>query len=459
MTHKEQPLDALVGVLAAIVRRLEAPGMNTADREQIERDLAAVDTQLAAREQRVNAGGCTAPMACPITGEPMQSFRLLSADVAVSDAGLWFGPGHLQSLLATYRISTEPHADQPTSLEQLVLEIEQQERRAHTLAGLRRLRRQVEQARARLSSPGESHPADVEMAGVAREIERIKSQIIKSGEPVMAATPPNITPRAGALVSLVREGEKPCYLFAHTGSKAWMGRSTQCQIRVDDPRVSRMHCVIVAAGPNWYLADLDSRNGTWVNGRRIAGPTRLAHSDTICLGGAATMVFSIISIAVNEQSFYNLAFRQLTGQATVEDREELRDLITGKGELRSEFDLLQHGAVVAREALPLMEALGATTGTLPAAAQSRLDAKVKATFRVSRGEVARAAQSGLGGESKSPRSAGALTALRVGSGIELRVDLHPGSHRGGVWVRKEDLARLLNERHPEELLAQALGGA
>jgi hypothetical protein len=47
-----------------------------------------------------------------------------------------------------------------------------------------------------------------------------------------------------------------------------MGRGTDCDIRVEDPGVSRQHCEIVIGQPV-VLRDLKSTNGTFVNGERI----------------------------------------------------------------------------------------------------------------------------------------------------------------------------------------------
>jgi hypothetical protein len=47
-----------------------------------------------------------------------------------------------------------------------------------------------------------------------------------------------------------------------------LGRGTETDIRIDDPGVSRNHCEIVL-GTDVLLRDLNSTNGTWMNGERI----------------------------------------------------------------------------------------------------------------------------------------------------------------------------------------------
>ncbi len=56
-------------------------------------------------------------------------------------------------------------------------------------------------------------------------------------------------------------------------------------IVLEDPKVSRKHAELGLYGPGAYvLRDLASTNGTWVNGRRIADRTKLAHWDAIRVG-------------------------------------------------------------------------------------------------------------------------------------------------------------------------------
>jgi hypothetical protein len=49
-----------------------------------------------------------------------------------------------------------------------------------------------------------------------------------------------------------------------------LGRSkTQADLRLEDPNVSRQHAAIERVGSAWYLVDLGSTNGVFVNGQRI----------------------------------------------------------------------------------------------------------------------------------------------------------------------------------------------
>ena len=65
-----------------------------------------------------------------------------------------------------------------------------------------------------------------------------------------------------------------------------IGRAPMNDIVVDMPGVSRMHANIRGDSPGYWLQDLDSSQGTFVNGNRIEGEgQRLRDKDRIQLGG------------------------------------------------------------------------------------------------------------------------------------------------------------------------------
>jgi hypothetical protein len=69
-----------------------------------------------------------------------------------------------------------------------------------------------------------------------------------------------------------------------------LGRRLDNQIVIDDPRVSRNHAQMRISKGNFYLFDLNSSGGTFVNGHRINGIV-LHPGDVISLAGV-TLVFS-----------------------------------------------------------------------------------------------------------------------------------------------------------------------
>ena len=54
------------------------------------------------------------------------------------------------------------------------------------------------------------------------------------------------------------------------GTRMVLGRSKDSDIQVEDANVSRRHAELRREGGSWWLADLDSTNGTELNGKRVA---------------------------------------------------------------------------------------------------------------------------------------------------------------------------------------------
>ncbi len=66
--------------------------------------------------------------------------------------------------------------------------------------------------------------------------------------------------------------------------KTLIGRNPGNDIVVEEPFVSRKHCAVAKKGVGYFLEDLNSTNGTFLNGKRIEEAVRLRHNDTFFLG-------------------------------------------------------------------------------------------------------------------------------------------------------------------------------
>lgn len=62
-----------------------------------------------------------------------------------------------------------------------------------------------------------------------------------------------------------------------------VGRGELANIQVPDQSLSRRHFVIVREGESCVVEDLNSRNGTWVDGKRVLA-MKLRHNDRIHAG-------------------------------------------------------------------------------------------------------------------------------------------------------------------------------
>ena len=85
-----------------------------------------------------------------------------------------------------------------------------------------------------------------------------------------------------AKIVLLQEGQ--AVPFEMTTAETVIGRHPECTFQINSNMVSRKHAKIVKKGDQFVVEDLQSGNGTFVNGKKIDGPTALAHDDRIKLG-------------------------------------------------------------------------------------------------------------------------------------------------------------------------------
>ena len=71
---------------------------------------------------------------------------------------------------------------------------------------------------------------------------------------------------------------------AHIDGSLIVGRGEICDVIIDDPRMSKQHFAIETDGINFKLMDLDSRNGTFLNGVKVGGKRKLENHDKIKCG-------------------------------------------------------------------------------------------------------------------------------------------------------------------------------
>jgi DNA-binding winged helix-turn-helix (wHTH) protein len=71
-----------------------------------------------------------------------------------------------------------------------------------------------------------------------------------------------------------------------------LGRDEDAVVFIDDAQVSRRHARIVIDENGAVLEDLDSKNGTYLRGKRIEAPRKLADEDQVTIG-PASMIFRV----------------------------------------------------------------------------------------------------------------------------------------------------------------------
>jgi serine/threonine-protein kinase len=100
-------------------------------------------------------------------------------------------------------------------------------------------------------------------------------------------------PQAAALPALQPPASSPAVARLHIGAgglfqlekeRITVGRSHENDVMLDEVDASRFHAELVRRDRNYAMQDLNSVNGTFVNGRRISAPTPLKDGDEIRIG-------------------------------------------------------------------------------------------------------------------------------------------------------------------------------
>jgi DNA-binding winged helix-turn-helix (wHTH) protein len=89
------------------------------------------------------------------------------------------------------------------------------------------------------------------------------------------AATPSVSPFA------VLQGPREIPLFE---GENLLGRVPEGVVRLTSERASRRHARVLVDGPRAVLEDLGSKNGTFLNGRRVEGSVSLAEGDRITVG-------------------------------------------------------------------------------------------------------------------------------------------------------------------------------
>lgn len=97
------------------------------------------------------------------------------------------------------------------------------------------------------------------------------------------------------------------------GQSLKVGRDHNNELMVEDVGVSRMHAVFSASSSGLVVADMSSRNGTFLNGERISSLRDLSSGDIVDIGSVKISVQIHSSDLVNSMSS-NFASRAMTAE-------------------------------------------------------------------------------------------------------------------------------------------------
>ena len=114
-----------------------------------------------------------------------------------------------------------------------------------------------------------------------------------------------------------KDAKKPCLIMIKgdfvgqvyhlTTDVTMIGRSDDVELVVSDISISRKHAMIVNRTNGYYVSDLGSTNGCWVNRDEIKEPTKLEEGDKVTLGN---VVFKF-SYQDEDDTEYHLLLRNM----------------------------------------------------------------------------------------------------------------------------------------------------
>ena len=121
-------------------------------------------------------------------------------------------------------------------------------------------------------------PAPVVLAEAPSPVEEAAEEAIEEAPADLERAPAD-----GLTLQLQTERGSPA-TFQVTKSGATIGRGPESTIQLADLSVSRKHARIAFRQGAYWLSDLGSMGGTWVDGAKLSAPRRVAAGQTIDIG-------------------------------------------------------------------------------------------------------------------------------------------------------------------------------
>jgi hypothetical protein len=120
---------------------------------------------------------------------------------------------------------------------------------------------------------------------LARVVRAMYLEINGPRSPRAPAAPAAATGRAGKSpdkVALLLTGQRP--RLYDLGDELILGRSDKCHIPLGDTYVSQVHARVFRRNGQFFIEDMGSTNGTYLNSRKVAGPTPVNRGDRVRVG-------------------------------------------------------------------------------------------------------------------------------------------------------------------------------
>ena len=125
------------------------------------------------------------------------------------------------------------------------------------------------------------------------------------------------------------------------GDAVTIGRDVEASIQILDRSASRFHCEVFPVGGMWFVRDLDSKNGTYINGEPLEDEELMREGDVIRIGSVELVYETGVAVA-DQDSSERLKWSDDPGDLSntlefrVDDLSDIED--EGEGDIRASDD-------------------------------------------------------------------------------------------------------------------------
>jgi pSer/pThr/pTyr-binding forkhead associated (FHA) protein len=120
--------------------------------------------------------------------------------------------------------------------------------------------------------------------------QKVVSRVAQANVPAVFSTPATSAtdttkqPEQKATRLVVTEGDKAGTEIALSGRQLTIGRAGDSDLIVDDEFASTHHAKLVFINGDWLIQDLDSTNGTFLDGKKVGTPATVAMNTQVRVG-------------------------------------------------------------------------------------------------------------------------------------------------------------------------------
>ena len=115
-------------------------------------------------------------------------------------------------------------------------------------------------------------------------LDLVGPRVPRAAAPAQAAPQPPRKRRGQPKTLVVTEAEGAAKTYPLAQDPLSIGRAEACQVVLGDTYASQMHARVFPKDGSWFVEDLGSTNGTYLNRAKVTAPSEVAPGDEIRIG-------------------------------------------------------------------------------------------------------------------------------------------------------------------------------